>query len=102
MLQPYLGRLDEIAFSDDWARQWVAGRLGPTLPTDALRSLAALDVPTLLLHGRQDMTFPVECVERAATLVPRAHARLLDNAGHMAHVDQPDVWLDSLCEFLDN
>jgi pimeloyl-ACP methyl ester carboxylesterase len=46
-------------------------------------------VPLFLLHGRQDMIFPVSLVGRT----PCAEAMILEEAGHMAHVDQPEAWL---------
>jgi pimeloyl-ACP methyl ester carboxylesterase len=55
----------------------------------------------LLLHGRQDMTFPVSLVEPTLGLIPRASAVVLENAGHMLHVDDPDGYLRAVREFLD-
>jgi pimeloyl-ACP methyl ester carboxylesterase len=57
-------------------------------------------VPTLLLHGRQDMTFPAALAEAAAARIPAARAVVLDQAGHMAHIDQPAQWMAALREFL--
>ncbi|SPL95498.1 3-Oxoadipate enol-lactone hydrolase/4-carboxymuconolactone decarboxylase [[Actinomadura] parvosata subsp. kistnae] len=53
-----------------------------------------------MLHGRQDMTFPAALAERAARLIPYARAAILDEAGHMAHVDQPGPWLEAVSGFL--
>lgn len=97
----YLRRMDSIRFSADWAGPWRAGLLGSARPVDAAEHLAQLDIPILLLHGRQDMTFPAQLAEAAAALIPSAQAVVLDDAGHMAHIDQPDLWLDALAAFLD-
>ncbi|MGV9310211.1 alpha/beta fold hydrolase [Nonomuraea sp. NPDC003727] len=51
---------------------------------------------SFLLHGRQDMTFPSSLV--AAT--PCAEAVVLAEAGHMAHIDQPEAWLAAVRRFL--
>ncbi|WP_156960527.1 alpha/beta fold hydrolase [Amycolatopsis taiwanensis] len=48
------------------------------------------------------MTFPVALVEQTTTLIPAAHAVILDGAGHMAHIDQPARWITAVAEFLDN
>lgn len=100
LLPAYLRRLRRIRFSAEWARPWKAGILPPARPDDALGRLAALDVPLLLLHGRQDMTFPAVLAEQAAAKLPRARAVVLEEAGHMAHVDQPRAWLAALTDFL--
>jgi pimeloyl-ACP methyl ester carboxylesterase len=99
-LPGYLARLDRIRFSADWMRPWRAGTLPPAGCDDAAARLAALGIPMLLLHGRQDMTFPAGLAEQAAAVIPAATAVVLDDAGHMAHVDQPGPWLAAVSEFL--
>ncbi len=37
----------------------------------------------------------------SAALIPAARAVVLDNAGHMAHIDQPDQWITAVGEFLE-
>jgi pimeloyl-ACP methyl ester carboxylesterase len=100
LLPEYQRRLDGIGWSAEWARQWLAGRLPSARPEDSARRLAVLGVPLLLLQGRQDMTFPAELAVRAAAALPTARACLLEAAGHMAHVDQPEAWLSALEAFL--
>ena len=46
------------------------------------------------------MTFPVELAYRAADELPAASAVVLDEAGHMTHVDQPGQWLLAVDRFL--
>lgn len=46
------------------------------------------------------MTFPAALAEETADLIPSARAVIIDNAGHMAHIDQPRAWLDALTGFL--
>lgn len=100
VLPDYLARLHRIRFSAEWMRPWQAGTLPSPRCDDAARRLAALDVPVLLLHGRQDMTFPVSLVARTTALMPTASAVVLEEAGHMAHVDQPHAWLAAVEQFL--
>lgn len=96
----YLRRLEEIRFGGEWARPFLAGSLvSPRLP-DAAQRMAALGIPVLLLHGRQDMTFPVGLVEPTLELIPRARAVVLEEAGHMVHVDEPAGYLGAVREFL--
>jgi len=99
-LPDYLGRLERINFSGDWTRRWLAERLGDARPADARRRLADTGIPVLLLHGRQDMTFPAALAEVTGATMRTASARILDDAGHMAHIDQPDRWLAAVQHFL--
>lgn len=93
-------RLDAARFSAEWARPFIAGTLRSARPDDSQARLAALDIPILLLHGRQDMTFPAALAEQAAAAIPEARAVIIDQAGHMAHIDQPEAWLHAVTEFL--
>lgn len=96
----YLRRLEEVRFGAEYARPFLAGTLvSPRLP-DAAQRIAELGLPVLLLHGGQDMTFPVSLVEPTLALIPQARAVVLEEAGHMLHVDDPDGYLAALREFL--
>jgi pimeloyl-ACP methyl ester carboxylesterase len=96
----YLARLQRVRFSGEWLRPWRAGTLPPAHHDQAVRRLAALGTPILLLHGRQDMTFPAALAQQAAALIPAARAVILSGAGHMAHVDRPEQWISALSTFL--
>lgn len=100
-LGEYLERLAEVRFSGEWRQGWKAGILGSARPEDSARRLAELGIPLLLLHGHGDLMFPAELARDAAKLVPGARAVVLEDAGHMAHIDQPEAWLDALRDFLD-
>lgn len=101
LMPDYLRRLDRVRFSGDWSEPWLAGRLGSARPDDGRRRLAATGIPILLLQGRQDMTFPAGLADVTAAALPAARVRVLDEAGHMAHVDQPGRWLAAVEDFLD-
>lgn len=96
----YLSRLRTVRFSADWALALRAGVLPPARPENSQARLASLGTPILLLHGRQDMTFPVTLAEDAATEMANARAVILDQAGHMAHIDDPRGWLTAVTSFL--
>ncbi|MFC7644401.1 alpha/beta fold hydrolase [Streptosporangium lutulentum] len=99
-LPAYLDRLAGAHFSGEWMRAWKAGNLPTARHRDAARRLAALGIPILLLHGQQDMIFPVALADETARLIPSARAVVIEEAGHMAHVDQPGPWLDAVAGFL--
>jgi pimeloyl-ACP methyl ester carboxylesterase len=47
------------------------------------------------------MRFPASAAQRAAACLPRARAVVLDDAGHMTHVDQPSAWRQTIAAFLE-
>jgi pimeloyl-ACP methyl ester carboxylesterase len=99
-LPAYLERISAMRFSAEWLKPWQKGTLPSARPPNAAARLAELGVPILLLHGAQDMTFPVDLARRAAGEIPAASAVVLEEAGHMTHVDQPDQWLLAVDRFL--
>ncbi|WP_329407400.1 alpha/beta hydrolase [Nocardia vinacea] len=96
----YLRRLRAVSFSGEWDSARRAGTLPSARIDDPLRTLARTGIPILLLHGRFDMTFPAALAEQAAAELPNAQAVVLDQAGHMAHIDQPEQWLVAVERFL--
>jgi pimeloyl-ACP methyl ester carboxylesterase len=96
----YLEVLAGVRFGAEWLRPYRAGTLPPARPDDAVARLAALGLPVLLLQGRQDMGFPAALTAEAAGLIPSARAVILEEAGHMAHIDQPEAWLAAVAGFL--
>ena len=64
---------------------------------DYRRAISTLDLPVLLVHGRQDPAVPAShCVE-AAEGFPLGRARWLEACGHFPHIEHAQVvngWLD--------
>jgi pimeloyl-ACP methyl ester carboxylesterase len=100
-LPGYLERLEKVRFTDDWNGPYLSGILPSPRYPDAVERFAALGLPMLLLQGQQDMTFPAELADQAAALIPSATTVILDQAGHMAHIDQPTAWLAAVAAFVD-
>lgn len=96
----YLTRLAGVRFSAEWLGPWRAGTLPPAGLDDPIAQLARAGTSILLLHGRQDVRFPASSTGQAAALLPHAQAVVLDQAGHMTHVDQPRQWLEAIAAFL--
>lgn len=65
---------------------------------DLRPQLAELDVPTLVLHGKEDV-IPASAAEEAARLL-RAEWHLLSPCGHCPHVEQPGAFFRALNAFL--
>jgi pimeloyl-ACP methyl ester carboxylesterase len=75
----------------------------------ALRAVAAFDrrealpriaVPTLCLAGEHDRTAPPDVMQRMAQRIPGADYRCLENAGHIANVEQPAAFHAAVISFL--
>jgi len=82
----------------------VAKRLAHPFPADAyraqlyaarlhncLRRLSRIDVPALVVHGRQDRMIPVGNAELLAAGIPGARLRVLADSGHLYPTEQPGV-----------
>lgn len=76
-------------------QQEVWGSLGDY---DLRPRLAALELPSLVLHGREDV-IPYEAAEEAARLL-RAEWHLLSPCGHCPHVEQPEAFARAVGDFL--
>jgi pimeloyl-ACP methyl ester carboxylesterase len=67
---------------------------------DYQRALPTLDVPVLLVHGRQDPAVPAAHCAEAVDRLPRATVRWLDACGHFPHIEHAQVVNGWLTEFL--
>jgi pimeloyl-ACP methyl ester carboxylesterase len=57
---------------------------------DLLPALRALDVPTLVIHGEQDL-IPLDAASHIAEAVPGARLRILARCGHFAYMERLDA-----------
>jgi pimeloyl-ACP methyl ester carboxylesterase len=99
-LAVYLDRLNQVRFGAEWMRPWRAGILPDAALAQAGHALAEIGIPILFLHGSHDTTAPVWLATRGADQIDHAQVAVIDGAGHMAHVDEPDQWLTALERFL--
>lgn len=61
--------------------------------------LHRIDVPTLLIWGASDGVVPVAYAEAYRALIPGARLVVIPDAGHLPHVEQPDLLLDHILSF---
>jgi pimeloyl-ACP methyl ester carboxylesterase len=59
--------------------------------------LARIDTPTTLLWGRDDRMVPL-AVGEAASLRQGWALRVIDNAGHAPHIEQPDAFVEAVTD----
>jgi len=62
--------------------------------------LGALRMPVLAVAGESDDKY-VQIAERMAERLPQGRAAVIRQAGHAAHLEQPDAFAELLLEFLD-
>ena len=62
---------------------------------------ANIQQPTLLLWGRQDAVIDPSAMALFAGKIPQAHQVLVDDAGHMALMEQPAAVADAVVQLID-
>lgn len=67
---------------------------------DYRRAIATLDLPVLLVHGRQDPAVSAQHATEAAVGFPRAALRWVDGCGHFPHLEHAPVVNGWLAEFV--
>jgi pimeloyl-ACP methyl ester carboxylesterase len=61
---------------------------------------ASLDVPTLVVWGQDDTWIPVDRAHRLRDLIPGARLHLVEDAGHLIQLDQPEALTATLTTWL--
>ncbi len=82
---------------DVFIRQSVALRDRP----DQQDSLRNVEVPTLVLCGRDDKLCPLERHELMHGLIPGSRLEIIEGAAHMPTLEQPDATTDALSGWLE-
>lgn len=67
---------------------------------DVMERLPAVQVPTLILCGSLDAMTPPRYSQLLADQIPHAQLHLVDGAGHMLQLEQPEAVAKRLKEFL--
>lgn len=67
---------------------------------DSTSWLGRIGVPTLIVHGKQDSVIPYREAETMAKAIPYSQLHLIDHAGHLPNLEQPDEFNRILADFL--
>ena len=62
--------------------------------------LGGVDIPTLIVWGRDDQVVPVECAELYAKALPNARVELFSQCGHFVEMEKPDELAKLVKEFV--
>ncbi|MDA8198629.1 MAG: alpha/beta fold hydrolase [Thermaerobacter sp.] len=82
---------------DAFRRYMSASPMGP----DRTEVLPRLTMPILLIWGRHDQIVPVEYGRVLAARVPTAELTVIENAGHLPHIETPGIVNHLLLDFLE-
>jgi 3-oxoadipate enol-lactonase len=74
-------------------------QLQAILQSERTEQLAALRVPTLIVHGREDTLIPFGNGEKLRALIPNARLAALDDCGHLPNWEKPAAVTAVVCEF---
>lgn len=78
----------------------IGGLLAMRDRTDYLEKLPGFDLPSLVVGAEQDLAVPVEHARRLAEGLHSAELIIVPGAGHMANLEQPDLFNRTLIQFL--
>ena len=68
--------------------------------TEGWTALGRINIPTIFIWGKQDISFPYSNTEKATRLLPKANIIGIDNAAHWVNIDQAQQVNDALLSFL--
>jgi len=89
---------DSLAGSSEAKREWVESAILEDVSAD----LAQIDVPVLVVAGRQDRVEPIEVLEsHVLAEIPGARIEVIDECGHLIPLEKPDVLSDRIAAFVD-
>jgi len=114
--------------AEEWVPQWVSGLMTASAPpeltdlvvagvsqfhpvgyraiahalaeADLRDVLPLIDVPTLLLHGRDDERSPIRVAEELHARIPQSQLVVIPDVGHIPNVQAPDAFNAAVSEFL--
>jgi len=73
---------------------------GLGLRPDSTALLAHIACPTLVLVGDEDVITPLSDAQVLAERIPHAQLEVIHEAGHLANLEQPDLFTEAVARFL--
>lgn len=96
------GALAQREHLTNWLKGGPLGQGGMFAGIEELMGkLAVSQVPTLMIHGRDDKTVPMEVTLKTASLIPNSRAVILNRCGHWAQVEHADEFNSLVLGFVD-
>ncbi|MEP6759020.1 MAG: alpha/beta fold hydrolase [Actinomycetota bacterium] len=95
----YEARTADTVFRAEVLRHVATAKIGGI---DVETRLAEVTQPTLVLAGRYDRVCPVAAAELMARLLPKSELHVFEKSAHMAFVEQPEEYVETVRAFLAN
>jgi 3-oxoadipate enol-lactonase len=86
-----MSRIDPAAYRIGAEAVWLA---------DQRARAGAIARPTLIVVGDQDAVTPVALSKELADMIPGARMEVIQNAGHLTNLEQPDEFNWIVCAFI--
>ena len=68
--------------------------------SDMKRRLEEIELPILIIHGREDEVVPVKDSIRAAAKLPDVRLVIIEECGHAAYEEKPEQTIEAIKDFL--
>ena len=65
-----------------------------------IKALGLMDVPTLIVWGREEKSIPLPIGEELARILKGSRLEILDQAGHCSNIDQYELFNRLVLDFL--
>ena len=79
---------------------WVGALEAMKQRPDRTGVLSSISVPVLVVVGERDAIVPVDVAEGVAKAIPGARLEVVPDAGHVANLENPDVFNRALADYL--
>lgn len=96
----YWGREGEFAPARQSLRMYAAPTRGQGTPFDVRDALPRITTPALVLVGRQDFICGPRWARLLHEAMPQAELSILEDTGHLAHIERPAQFSDAVLAFL--
>jgi len=75
-------------------------QIGSWMRYNSYRKLKEMNIPTLIMHGKQDILVPPSNADLLAAKIPNAEVVYFDFNAHLIHTEEPDKFTEVLLNFL--
>lgn len=79
---------------------WTGKVIAKWANPDPIPALKKLDIPALVISGEMDIPSFIQMAEAYARALPRARREIVQAAGHLPNLEQPDTFNELVLEFL--
>lgn len=102
MAAAYLALIADLDDGDWSYERSLTGEMHPWVNGDTEQILLEFGGGrVLVLHGANDMGFPVQVAERLHRALPGSELAIIKEAAHMCHFEKPRDWSDRIRSFVD-